>query len=317
MKTQLGTLTATLALAAAIAAGPASAAAPSVTAATGAEGTVIAVPLSHTCKVKKGCTYDVRTVNGTAVTGTDYVAAETAGFARKKKDFATTLTVQTLKDTACEPAETLTVHVAITNKKGVFGFDATQTITDKDCKTPAPAPPAQPGQPAPPSQPAPAPAPKPPVTIPANPPGADVMEGGDPNSATMQCRGPKTAGTPSPTGKGFRAPACYVWETCPTSVAECTASVSWEMDSEGSPFYVNGWGNARVYDSLGNELDHQAKYCEGFGSCFSTQDAIRVQRGQTIVSDCSGYFDPTRLPPEQDRALDPTVRANCVVSLSW
>jgi hypothetical protein len=126
MKPSLGVLTATLALAAVIGASPASA----------AEATAIAVPVTHTCKVKKGCTYDVRTVDGTAAAGTDYAAAHTAGYVRKKKTFTTTLIVQTLDDDACEADETFTVHVGITNRRGVFGYDVTQTVSDDDCRPP-------------------------------------------------------------------------------------------------------------------------------------------------------------------------------------
>jgi hypothetical protein len=308
-KTPLSTVLAAALLAAAIAAGPASAAAPSITTDAVDEGVALTLPVSHTCKVKKGCTYTVRTVDGTANAGSDYTAATATGRARKKATFTTTLTVPTTADTACEPSETFSVHVDVTNKKGTSGFDATETIVDKNCGAPAPATttttPAENG---------------PPARF-SNPAGAVID-----NRPRAPYQITQTCDTQMGIGAQAQAPLtglvldpCHVAVQCPpTGVQYCAGIASNRItgqDPKGIERVVAPLFILHYRGNTGPQTDTDV--CQDFGSCTASQTAIRVQPGDWMMVECHGRHDPDEVRPGNDRKGSPVpMNLSCEASLS-
>jgi hypothetical protein len=313
MKTPLATLAA-FALAATVAASPAAAAAPSIGAASGVEGTVISVPVSHRCKVKK-CFYVVKTVDGTAVVGADYAAVEQSGRARKKRTFAVTLAIPTIDDAVCEHDETFTVHVDIANKNSVAGFDAAQTITDNDC--PPPAPPRDPDAP--------------PIDVPANPSGAIIKTEPLPGGGMAQsCVTPFATGVERPElSPGFHLDPCHVVVRCPTTTPVCTATAMNRVLAQGPPGFettapgfefTSGGIETNVVTASGGQTQLR-NVCFDYGTCAVSMSRVSLTAGEWLIVSCSGMHDPRRLNPafELDRHPEPgdPTRLTCDLRMEY
>jgi Calx-beta domain-containing protein len=296
-KTRLATLIASTLTVAAVGAGPASAAPPSITTGTVDEGAVATIPVSHKCGAKK-CTYDIRTVDGTAVSGSDYTPAALAGKAKKKKTIARTLFVQTLDDASSEADETFTVRVTVTSNGKSRAFDATETIIDNDGET-------DPGA-------------GPPGGVPTNPPGTET--GNNFSVGGRYCKTPYSAGGSRPQyGPGLQLAHCYVAVRCPTTVESCGASAANHLREYRTPGDEAVMGSIKTtVAAVNGGRTEDADYCFDFGSCVAGVNNISLNAGDWLIADCGGAHDPNNVRPETDRLPEPDrLSITCDVNLYY
>jgi hypothetical protein len=272
----------TTAVALALMAGPAVAAPPSITSATGAEGTTLSVPVSHTCGVKKGCRYNVTTVAGTASAVNDFAPATFTGKAKKGGRFSITLPIATKDDNVAEPTETFSVHVDVSNRKGTFGFDAVQTITDNDAPT------------------TPTPGPPPPDD---NTPQFETT--GTASYSSQVCALPYRFGVNYQYGAwGAFLSGCTVKLTCP--VAQCVARSESSITPETAS-NARYTLNSRLFVQQQNGQSagfNSNKSCDQAGAC-KLDDGVLLVNGQTAFSTCNGV-----------RAINPAIRAKVACRLT-
>lgn len=84
----------------------------SVSAASIAEGQSARLSIPLSCKKGKGnCTFRIGTLNGSAVSATDYAARGMVQVVRAGKSKTVAFTVKALTDSTCEPAESFSVQM--------------------------------------------------------------------------------------------------------------------------------------------------------------------------------------------------------------
>jgi Calx-beta domain-containing protein len=266
--------------AALLGAGTAHAAPPAITTDTVDEGEAFVLPISAKCQGAKRCSYQVTTVDGTAVAGGDYTAATASGSVKKKRTFATTLTVPTTDDTAPESTETFQVRVTVKRGQKVAAFTATETITDSDTATPTP--------------------PTPPTPTPTTPPDTGTVT--TTTTATSQglikeCRTPFWTGVNGQFGaNGFYNSGCTVQLPCPAGTAVCSVSNESAINNEtnnGTKVSLNT--RTRAISASGNVFWFRDQSCSADDWC-RAEDRVNIRGGESATVQCNGVRAVGNLP---------------------
>jgi hypothetical protein len=297
MNLNLKTLFTSSLVIAALGASSAHAAPPTIFSDSEDEGSLITLPVYHTCKVKRGCSYTVTTTSGTATAGQDFTPSTQTGFAKKRREFKVEVAVPTADDTVCEASlETFNVHVEIRNKKGTFNYDQPSTIVDRDCNTDTTGidTTTQPtGGAAKPAIPDPG---APPVTQPANPAGATVITSSDRLHQTCVTKPEYGQNPPVGGGSEYTLAKCYLAVKCPTTATKCSFQMRTQVKSENPNEFTRGRLLMTDYTGQQPGPNLGGADCGDFGACVAER-YIGMTPGDWKLVECQAWHDPNTVRP--------------------